>query len=84
MSDHDDDHDDDRDDDRDDRLPPTLAAPARRALVAAGVTGLDDLTYLREDQLLALHGMGPKALSQLRAVLCERGKSFAREPAPIA
>lgn len=68
--------------DDDHQLPTTLAAPARRALVAAGVTQLDDLTYLREDQLLALHGMGPKALSQLRAVLCERGKSFARAPIP--
>jgi len=61
----------------DDLVPSTIAAPARRALVAAGVTRLEDLTYLREDQLLALHGMGPKAVAQLRAVLCERGKSFA-------
>ena len=76
MPEHDDHH------DHHDRLPSTIAAPARRALVAAGVTRLDDLTYLREDQLLALHGMGPKALSQLRAVLCERGKSFAAEPEP--
>jgi hypothetical protein len=73
MPEHDDDH---------DRLPSTIAAPARRALVAAGVTRLDDLTYLREDQLLALHGMGPKAVSRLRAVLCERGKSFAAAPNP--
>ena len=65
-----------------DPLPTTIAAPARRALVAAGVTRLDDLTYLREDQLLALHGMGPRAVSQLRAVLCERGKSFAATPEP--
>jgi hypothetical protein len=61
----------------DDRLPATMAAPARRALTAAGVTRLEDLTYLREDQLLALHGMGPKAMAQLRAALCERGRSFA-------
>jgi hypothetical protein len=62
----------------DDPVPTTLAAPARGALVAAGVRRLEDLTYLREDQLLALHGMGPKALAQLRAALGERGKSFAQ------
>jgi hypothetical protein len=64
-----------------DRLPATMAAPARRALVAAGVTRLEDLTYLREDQLLGLHGMGPKAMAQLRAALCERGRSFAASAA---
>jgi hypothetical protein len=63
--------------DEDDRLPVGIAAPARRALAAAGITRLEDLTYLREEQLLALHGMGPKAIGQLRAALCEQGKSFA-------
>jgi hypothetical protein len=30
----------------------------------------------REDDLAALHGMGPKALGILRDALKERGKSF--------
>ncbi|HEV7758443.1 MAG TPA: hypothetical protein VGO78_05625 [Acidimicrobiales bacterium] len=64
-----------------DRLPATMAAPARRALAVAGVTRLEDLTYLREDQLLALHGLGPRSVTQLRGALCERGLSFARPPA---
>jgi hypothetical protein len=74
------DHEDHDHDDHDDRLPVTMAAPARRALAAAGVTRLVDLTYLREDQLLALHGLGPRAVLQLRGALCERGLSFARPP----
>jgi DNA-directed RNA polymerase alpha subunit len=58
-------------------LPEGLAAPARRALASAGVTELADLTRLQEDDVLALHGMGRKAVEQLRAALRERGWSFA-------
>jgi hypothetical protein len=59
-------------------FPSGVAQPALRALAGAGVTRLDQLTRKTEAELLALHGMGPKALGLLRAALAARGKSFAR------
>ena len=58
-------------------LPPGLAAPARRALAAAGYSRLEQLTQVTEAELLQLHGMGPKALDQIRRALADRGQSFA-------
>lgn len=60
---------------------PKLAAPARRALAAAGYTRLSQLTTVSEAELLHLHGMGPKALEQLRAALAAQGLSFAGDNA---
>jgi hypothetical protein len=47
-------------------------------LAGAGYTRLDQLTKVTEAELRALHGMGPKAIRQLRDALAERGQSFAR------
>ena len=58
-------------------LPAKLGAPARRALAAAGYERLDQLAGAREADLLRLHGMGPKAMEQLRRALAERGLGFA-------
>jgi DNA-directed RNA polymerase alpha subunit len=55
---------------------PKLAAPARRALLAAGYTRLEQLTEVSEAELMELHGMGPNALRTLRKALEERGLSF--------
>ena len=55
---------------------PTVSAPARRALSAAGYTRLDQLAQLSESDLRSLHGMGPTAIAVLRAALAERGMSF--------
>ena len=57
-------------------LPIELAAPARRALVGAGYLRLEQLTKLSEDELKRLHGIGPKALNQLRRALEAKGLSF--------
>jgi predicted flap endonuclease-1-like 5' DNA nuclease len=51
--------------------------PAIRALVGAGFTRLDQPTEVSEGELLKLHGMGPKAIRQLREALAAQGKSFA-------
>lgn len=59
-------------------FPANLASPARRALIGAGYTHLAQLTMLNEADLLQLHGMGPKALGQLRDALTEQGLSFAK------
>lgn len=55
---------------------PPLGAPAFRALAALGIIKLSDLTKYSEDELLALHGFGPKALRLLREKLTEKGLSF--------
>lgn len=60
-----------------DDLPPGLAKPARRALEDAGITGLDQLSARSESEVRELHGMGPKALNQLRQALAAKGLSFA-------
>ena len=58
-------------------FPPKLSKPAQRALANAGYTRLAQLTAVRESDLAKLHGMGPKALGQLREALAARGESFA-------
>ena len=62
----------------DDDLPTAIGAPARRALTAAGITRLPQLTTTTEAELLALHGVGPKAVAVLRQALAERGAAFRR------
>ena len=58
-------------------FPPKLAAPARRALAGAGYTRLEQLTRVTEADLMKLHGMGPKAMTQLRQALADAGLHFA-------
>jgi hypothetical protein len=60
-------------------LPSGLSHPARRALVGAGYQRLEQLTCVTEVELKQLHGVGPKALEQLRRALTVRGLSFANE-----
>ncbi|WP_410812162.1 DNA-binding protein [Micromonospora sp. 067-2] len=57
-------------------LPP-VGRPANNALLEAGITTLAEVaTHSRRD-LLALHGVGPKAVDILAAALAERGLAFA-------
>ena len=58
-------------------LPAELAAPARRALAQAGYARLDQLAGVSETEIMRLHGMGPRALAQLRRALGARGLAFA-------
>ena len=44
---------------------PKLSAPAHRALAAAGVRKLQDLTRFSEKEVSQWHGIGPNALDQL-------------------
>lgn len=61
-------------------LPP-LAAPARRALKAAGITDLRRLDGMAEKDVLALHGLGPAQLGVLRDALAAHGLAFT-DPVP--
>lgn len=59
-----------------------LAAPARRAIIAAGITHLADLTAWRASDLAQLHGIGAHAMQQLRGALATVHLSFADESMP--
>lgn len=58
-----------------------LAAPARRALVGAGLTSLKAVARRSEAEVLELHGMGPNAMRKIRAALKNSGLAFARRAA---
>jgi hypothetical protein len=60
-------------------LPPKLGKPAWRALTGAGYWRLEQFTTVRTQDLLELHGMGPKGIRQLREALAARGLAFAGE-----
>lgn len=45
---------------------PAIGSPATRALAAAGITRSSQLADYSEQDLLALHGVGPKAIRLLR------------------
>lgn len=62
-----------------DDFPARLSGPARRALLAAGYTRLEQLTQVSAHDLLQLHGVGPASLPTLRAALADRGWSLAGE-----
>ncbi|WP_404383724.1 MGMT family protein [Knoellia locipacati] len=50
---------------------PHTSNPAARALAAAGITTLEELSEWRRSDVLALHGTGPKALGMLDLALAE-------------
>ncbi|ATL25234.1 hypothetical protein [Streptomyces formicae] len=54
-------------------LPPGIGKPATRALLGAGLTTLSALTERTGAELLALHGVGPKAVRILSEELERRG-----------
>jgi hypothetical protein len=58
-------------------LPRGIGAPAIRALTAAGYPTLDALTRVSATHLLALHGVGLRAIRVLREQLAETGDDLA-------
>lgn len=56
---------------------PKIGAPATRALASIGVTRLTQLAGFRVEELLELHGFGPRAAEILRVALTQRGLTFA-------
>ena len=55
---------------------PKVGAPASRALTAAGITTLEELTARTEADVAALHGVGPFALGRLADALAAAGLSY--------
>lgn len=61
-----------------DALPSSIGKPATRALLAVGVSALEDVATKSEAELLALHGVGPRAIRLLAEALATRGSGFRR------
>lgn len=57
-------------------LPRAIGRPATRALTAAGITTLDQVADLSKAELLAMHGVGPKAARILGETLATTGRTF--------
>jgi len=58
-------------------LPHAIGKVARRELALNGFTDLESLTVVSAAELLAIHGVGPKAVRILDAELAAQGLSFA-------
>lgn len=57
---------------------PKLAAPAQRALARAGVTDLSKLAQMSEADVIALHGMGPNAMTTLKTAMKAKKLTFVK------
>ena len=57
-------------------LPP-IGRPANSALLHAGISTLAQVAGLSRSELLAMHGVGPKAIRLLEAALEAQGLRFA-------
>jgi predicted flap endonuclease-1-like 5' DNA nuclease len=55
---------------------PAVGGPAARALEAQGVRTLDDVARWTRKELLALHGVGPKAVRILEEALEAQGMAL--------
>ncbi|RPI86731.1 MAG: DNA-binding protein [Chloroflexi bacterium] len=60
-------------------LPEGLASPVQRALEQHGLLQLEKIAELSESELKQLHGIGPKAIEQLRQAMAAQGLSFKGE-----
>jgi len=54
---------------------PALATPARRALARAGYARREQFAQVCEAETAGLHGMGPRAMEQLRCALAPKHPS---------
>ena len=59
---------------------PKIGAPATRALRAAGVRSLEAVAAYSQDELLAMHGVGPIAVARLKDALHDAGLAFKDAP----
>ncbi len=55
-----------------------LARPAQRAIRSTGVTTLEQLSNMSEDEISNLHGIGKNAMKTILATLAENGLSLSR------
>jgi predicted flap endonuclease-1-like 5' DNA nuclease len=60
-------------------FPRAIGRVADRALAAHGFTRYEHLAKVQAGDLVAIHGIGPKAIQVLTRELAERGLAFAAE-----
>lgn len=60
-------------------FPSRMGKVAPRELAVNGITTFEQLTTMTPQELLKIHGVGPKAIRILREELAERGLRFAGE-----
>ena len=60
-------------------FPDSIGTVARRELGAHGITRYDQLAEMTKKEILAIHGVGPKAVRLLSEQLTERGLTFRGE-----
>jgi predicted flap endonuclease-1-like 5' DNA nuclease len=61
-------------------FPKSIGKVATRELARSGYTQFDQLAKVSEKTLLAIHGVGPKAIRILAQELNNRGLEFAESP----
>lgn len=55
---------------------PGIAAPAKRALAAAGVVKVADLSRFTEAEVAAWHGIGPRVLVALKGLMAQQNVNY--------
>lgn len=63
-------------DEGDSDLPKGIGNPTRNALAHVGIVTLEGVAQRTEAEILALHGVGSKAIAVLRVALADKGLSF--------
>ncbi len=58
-------------------LTPRIGKVAHRELALSGYTRYEQLTRVTHEDLLSIHGIGPKAIRILEEELASRGLAFA-------
>ncbi|WP_165843781.1 helix-hairpin-helix domain-containing protein [Planococcus halotolerans] len=57
-------------------FPKGVGKPAARALIGAGYTKVEQLKEATEKEIQELHGVGPKAIQELKKELAANGLEF--------
>jgi predicted flap endonuclease-1-like 5' DNA nuclease len=60
-------------------LPDEIGKTAARELASSGITSLEQVAARSRDELLAIHGVGPKAIRILGEALAARGLAYAAD-----
>jgi hypothetical protein len=60
-------------------FPEKIGAPALRALQNQKIKTLAELSQYSEEEILDLHGMGPKGVKLLKAAMRKEGLSFKKK-----
>ncbi|RXK17282.1 DNA-binding protein [Macrococcus sp. DPC7161] len=61
------------------KMLPKISKPATRALNKIGITTLEQVASRSDEELLSLHGVGPKAIKILQVALSEKGLKFKQD-----